>query len=150
MISWRAKIGLPGAAGSEREYRILTTNSGGGNPPQLYLQMEDIKKGQILATYTMGRYLRFRKPVKALDRSNNLHVLFLTTPELYCYTIVNTAGKTIKRNYYKAYTNKRPNLVTQDDGSIFVSNAAIYDQEQEKAENEKFHNLSELPGSFNQ
>jgi len=146
--SWRTKVGVPGVAGDEREYRIL--NYSGSGSPQIYVQVEDVKRGHILATYSMGGILAFRKALKATDRSNNLHVLFLTTPELYCHTIVNISGKTTKRNYYKGIGSTHPVLLTHEDGGVSVINAAFFDPAKEMEEKEKFHKLSEMPEGFKQ
>lgn len=146
--SWKTKVGVPGVAGDQREYRIIDYNN--GDSPQLYVQVEDVKRGHMLACYSMGRNLSFRQALKAIDRENKLHVLFMTTPELYCYTIVDTSGKTVKRLYYKAIGSTRPYLHTHDDGSVVVSNAALYDPEKEAEEQNKFHNLSEMPNGFQQ
>ncbi|MFT5882012.1 MAG: hypothetical protein ACI9FG_000509 [Crocinitomicaceae bacterium] len=146
--TWRTKVGVPGVTGDEREYRIL--NYSGSGSPQIYVQVEDVKRGHMLATYSMGRILAFRKALKATDRSNNLHVLFLTSPELYCHTIVNTSGKTTKRNYYKSVGNTHPELMTHNDGGVSVINATFYDPAKELEEKEKFHKLSELPEGYEQ
>jgi hypothetical protein len=146
--SWKAKVGVPGVAGDQREYRLIDYNN--GNSPQLYVQVEDLKRGHMLATYSMGRNLSFRQALKAIDRENKLHVLFMTTPELYCYTVVNTSGETVKRLYHKAVGTTKPYLHTHDDGSVVVANSLLYDPEKEAEEQGKFHNLSEVPGGFEQ
>lgn len=146
--SWRTKVGVPGMAGDEREYRIISYR--GDSTPQIYIQVEDVKRGTMLATYSMGSTLSFRKSLKAIDRENNLHVLFLTTPELYCYTIVNTSGKTIKRLYHKSIGNTHPALLTHNDGSVSVINSKLYDPAKEQQERQKFHKLSEMPEGFEQ
>ena len=145
VASWRTKVGVPGVAGDEREYRIL--NHRGGKAARIYVQVQDVRRGHILATYSMGNTLEFRKSLKAIDRQNNLHVLFLTTPELYCHTVVNTSGKTIKRIYYKALkgTTTHPALFTHNDGSVHVTNAELFDPEKEREERNRFHKISEEP-----
>lgn len=146
--SWRTKVGVPGMAGDEREYRIISYR--GDSTPQIYVQVEDVKRGTMLATYSMGSTLSFRKSLKAIDRENNLHVLFLTTPELYCHTIVNTSGKTTKRLYHKSIGNTHPALLTHNDGSVSVINSKPYDPAKEQEERKKFHKLSEMPEGFEQ
>lgn len=146
--SWKAKVGVPGVAGDQREYRLIDFNN--GTSPKLYVQVEDVKRGRMLSCYSMGRNLSFRQALKAIDRENKLHVLFMTTPELYCYTVVNTSGNTEKRLYHKAIGTTKPYLHTHDDGSIVVANSQLYDPEKEAEEQRKFHNLSEVPGGFEQ
>ena len=146
--SWRAKIGVPGVAGDQREYRLIDYNN--GESPQLYVQVEDVKRGRILGCSSMGCNLSFLKALKAIDKENNLHVLFMTTPELYCYSLIDTSGKTTKRLYHKAIGTTKPYLHTHDDGSVVVANSTLYDPEKEAEEQKKFHNLSEVPGGFDQ
>lgn len=146
--AWKTKVGVPGVAGDECEYRIL--NYSGDSAPQIYVQVVDVKRGHILATYSMGRTLSFRKSLKAVDRDNNLHVLFLTTPSLYCHTIIDTSGKTIKRRYHKGIGSTHPALFTHNDGLVSVMNSTPYDPEQELKERKKYHKLSEMPEGFEQ
>lgn len=145
---WKTKVGVPNVPGEEREYRII--NFSGDKYPRIYVQVEDTKRGRMLASYSMGRILTFRDTLKSIDRKNQLNILFLTTPEIYCHTVIDTAGKTVRRMYYKPIGNSRPSLYTHQDGVISVENAVSYDPVADAAEKAKFHNLSEIPGGFKQ
>lgn len=146
--NWRTKVGVPGVAGDQREYRIL--KSSGDGPPKLYVQVEDVRRGHMLACYSLGNVLSFRKAHKAIDRENNLHVLFMASPELYCHTVVNTSGKTTKRQYHKSVGSTNPFLFTADGGQVVVANSQLYDPLKEAEERNKFHKLSEVPNGFSQ
>lgn len=146
--NWRTKVGVPGVAGDQREYRIL--KSSGDGPPKLYVQVEDVKRGHMLASYSLGNVLSFRKAQKQIDRQNNLHVLFMASPELYCHTVVNISGKTTKRQYHKSVGNTNPFLFTGDQGQVVVANSKVYDPAKEAEERNKFHKLSEVPNGYNQ
>ncbi len=143
-VSWRQKAGVPGTAGDTREYRLI--NVSGNERSDLYVQIEDVKRGRMIVTYSMGRNLNFRKFKATLDKKNNLHVLFLTTPTLHCHTVVNTAGKTIRREYHKkAPSGLSPSLITTNTGIVGVVNSSIYDPKKEQEQRRQIHNLSELP-----
>lgn len=148
LVSWQQKVGVPGVQGEERAYRII--NSAGDGTPYIYVQVEDTKRGRMLATYSMGKHLAFRKSIQMIDNTNNLHVLFQITPQLHCHTVVATSGKTIRRQYHKAGEVGIPQLVSAENGQIDVANSIPYDPVKAAEENAKFHNLSEIPGGIEQ
>lgn len=143
-VTWRQKAGVPGSARDTREYRLI--NVSGNERSELYVQVEDVKRGRVFATYSMGRNLSFRKFKATLDNKNNLHVLFLTTPTLHCHTVVNPAGKTIRREYHKKASNGlSPRLITTNTGVVGVVNSTVFDPKKEQEQRRQIHNLSELP-----
>lgn len=142
--SWKQRAGVPGAPGDTREFRIMNVNS--NEYTELYVQVEDVKRGKMLATYSMGRNLAFRNFTATLDNKNRMHVLFLTTPTIWSHTIVDAAGKTVRRQYHKKATSGSvPKLITTEAGVVGVINSSFYDPKMEKDLRSKIHNLSELP-----
>ncbi|WP_018970253.1 hypothetical protein [Rubritalea marina] len=148
VVNWSTKVGVPGVAGDQREYKLL--KSSGDGPPKLYVQVEDVRRGHMLACYSLGSVLSFREANKAVDRQNNLHVLFMASPELYCHTVVNTSGKTTQRRYHKSVGTTNPFLYTGNGGQVVVANSQPYDPTKEAEERSKFHKLSEVPNGFSQ
>jgi len=143
-VTWKQKAGVPGTAGDTREYRLINVSS--NEKSELYVQLEDVKRGRMLVTYSMGRNLNFRRFKATLDNKNNLHVLFLTTPTLHCHTVVNTSGKTIRREYHKkGPSGLSPSLITTNTGVVGVVNSSVYNPEAEQEQRRQIHNLSELP-----
>ncbi len=143
-VTWKQKAGVPGGKGDMREYRIL--NVTGKDKSELYVQVKDVRNERMLATYTMGRNLSFRKFNATTDGKNNLHVLFLTSPKLHCHTVVNTKGKTIYREYHmKSAQGLTPKLITTNSGVVGVVNSTIYDPKKIQEKRRQIHNLSELP-----
>ena len=143
-VSWKQKAGVPGTAGDTREYRLI--NFSGKEKSELYVQVEDVKRGRMLATYSMGRNLNFRKFTATVDGKSNLHILFLTSPTLHCHTIVNPNGKTTRREYHKKSPGGlNPTLITTNTGIVGVVNSTIYDPAQEQEKRRQIHNLSEIP-----
>jgi len=148
LVAWSQPVGVPGTAGDQRKYKLIKFR--GEDHPELYLQIEDIKRGRIIATYSLGRHIPFRKFSTAFDSSNNLNVLFQTTPALACHTVVNPSGKVLKRGYHKNASVGAPRLITDQNGIVSVINSIPYDPQKEAAEKAKFHGISEIPGGIQQ
>ena len=144
--TWRQRAGVPGTRGGTIEYRIM--NVANGDRSDLYVQVEDVKRSRILATYSMGRSLTFSNYKATLDSKSNLHVLFLTSPTLHCHTVVNYAGKTILREYHKKASGGSPRLVTVPSGQVGVANSILYDPAKEAKKRSQIHKLSELPNGL--
>jgi len=143
-VSWKQRAGVAGAPGDTREYRLMSVAS--GEHINLFVQVEDVKRGKMLATYSMGRNLAFRNYKATLDSRSRMHVLFLTSPTIYCHTVVDASGKTVRRAYHKKGGGGAiPNLVTTSNGVVGVVGSTPYDPEKQKDLRSKIHNLSELP-----
>ncbi|MGJ8656884.1 MAG: hypothetical protein ACSHX6_10585 [Akkermansiaceae bacterium] len=142
--SWKQRAGVPGAPGDTREYRIMNVTS--NEFTELFVQVEDVKRGKMLATYSMGRNLAFRDYQATLDNKNRLNVLFLTTPTIYSHTVVDASGRTVRRQYHKKGSGgTTPKLITTDSGIVGVMASTPYDPKKEQDLRSKIHNLSELP-----
>ena len=141
---WKQNAGVPGTPGDQREYRILDVKS--ANATELYVQVEDTKRKKILATYSMGRNLAFRDFEATLDNRNQMHVLFLTNPTIWNHTVVDVAGKVVRRKYHKKGSGgSSPRLITTESGIVGVINSTLFDPEKEADIRNKLHKLSELP-----
>ncbi len=141
---WKQRAGVPGTPGDTREYRIMNVQR--GDSTELYVQVEDVKRNKMLATYSMGRNLAFREFRATLDNKNQMHVLFLTSPTIWSHTVVNAAGKTVRRQYHKKGPGGViPKLITTDNGVVGVMNSSFYDPDKVNDLRSQLHNLSELP-----
>lgn len=144
IAAWKQRAGVPGAPGDTREYRLINVTS--DTATELYVQVEDIKRGKMLATYSMGRNLAFRDFSATLDNQNRLNVLFRTTPTIYSHTVVDASGKTVSRQYHKkGAEGVAPKLITTDSGIVGVMDSIPYDPQKEQDLRSQIHNLSELP-----
>lgn len=142
--SWKQRAGVPGSPGDTREYRILNVTS--NEFTELFVQVEDVKRSKMLATYSMGRNLAFRDFTATLDNKNRLNVLFLTTPTIYSHTVIDAAGETVRRHYHKKGSGGiSPKLVTTSSGVVGVINSTPFDLNKQKDLRSQIHNLSELP-----
>ncbi len=144
IATWKQRAGVPGAPGDTREYRLINVTSDIGS--ELYVQIEDVKRKKMLATYSMGRNLAFRDFTATLDNQNRMNVLFRTTPTIYSHTVVDPSGQTVKRQYHKkASEGIAPKLITTDSGIVGVMDSIPYDPQKEQELRSQIHNLSELP-----
>lgn len=142
--AWKQRAGVPGTKEETREYRLINVNR--DKTSDLYVQVEDVKRGRMLATYSMGKNLGFKRYQATMDRANNLHVLFQTTPSVYSHTVVNPDGKTIRRLYHKrGRGGTNPKLITTSTGTVGVGGSTPYDPAKEAEKRRQIHNLSELP-----
>lgn len=144
IASWKQRAGVPGSPGDTREYRLINVQTDIGS--ELYVQVEDVKRGKMLATYSLGRNLAFRDFMATLDNQNRMNVLFRTTPTIYSHTVVDAAGQTVKRQYHKkGSAGNAPKLITTDSGLVGVIDSNPYDPQKEQDIRSQIHNLSELP-----
>jgi hypothetical protein len=144
IAAWKQRAGVPGSPGDTREYRILNVTS--NEFTELFVQVEDVKRGKMLATYSMGRNLAFREFSATLDNKNRLNVLFLTTPTIYSHTVIDAAGKSVRRQYHKKGPGgSLPKLITTQSGVVGVIDSTHYDPEKQRDLRSQIHNLSELP-----
>ncbi len=143
IATWKQRAGVPGTAGDTREFRILNVTNGHS---ELYVQVEDVKRNKVLATYSMGKNLSFRKYSATLDNKNRMHILFLTKPTIFSHTVVDSRGKTVRREYHKKGPGGRtPRLITTNSGVVGVMNSTRFNPEKMQEARLKIHNLSELP-----
>lgn len=146
-LYWSQKVGLLRDPSNTREFRIL--NFAGDSKSQLYAQVHDNRSGESLHTFSLGEVLTMRKPVATVDRSQRMHVLFLTTPSLYVHSVVDTDGRLISRKIHQRPPQGDPQLLTFGDGSVQVTNSIPYDAKANAEERAKIRKASDRPaGTF--
>ncbi len=134
-----------GVAGSKtvRDFRLMTFTT--NNKSRLFVEVEDVKTGRSLNTYSVGEALLFRKPQATVDGKNAMHILFLSTPTVFSHVRVDPNGKFLGRAYYKRGTTGSPRLVTFANGEVKVAGGIYYDPKQEQVNRSKIKKLSERP-----
>lgn len=141
---WSQRAGVPKTPGDMREYRVMNIRN--GEFTELYVQVEDVKRKRMLATYSMGRNIAFKDLTATVDNKSQMHVLFLTSPTIWSHTVVDAAGKTVRRQYHKKGPGGvSPRLITTENGVVGVMNSTFYDPEKVNDLRSQLHNLSELP-----
>jgi hypothetical protein len=140
---WSQKVGVPGSPGKNREFRIMNFNSNAKS--LLYAQVVDDKTGTSLQTICLGEALLFRKPQAAVDRSQVLHVLYLTTPEFYVLARIDVNGRFLGRELHTRGNGGDPRLVTFADGSVKIAGSVFYDPQAAAKAQAKIRKISERP-----
>jgi hypothetical protein len=140
---WAQKVGLPGRPGQTREYRIL--NFSGNQKSQLYAQVIDNRTGMPVRTFLLGDALSLRKPSVTVDRSQRMHVLFLTSPTMYTHCLIDTDGRVVEQKFHQRGPQGDPQLITGGDGQVAVSNSIPYDPQAVAAEKAKTRKASDRP-----
>lgn len=69
-----------------------------GGKDCLFGQVTNADSRVVLGACYMGQYLNFMQPRIVLDSAQNLHVLCQSTPEYFCYAIMDNRGN---RRHYK-------------------------------------------------
>lgn len=140
---WSQKVGVPGQPGKTHEFRVI--NFTNASKSMLYVQVVDAKTGISLQTINLGQALLFRKPQAAVDRSQNLNVLYLATPEFYVHARIDVNGRFLGRELHKRGGSGDPRLMTFADGSVKVAGSILYDEKAEAEARAKIRKISERP-----
>jgi len=144
---WSQIVGVPQGhpeAGSYREYALMTYYHGARNK-SLYFRLRDNDSGMVYKTYPIGDYMSIRPPQHAIDRQNQLHILHMSAPQKYTYTVVNVDGiPKMQREYYEKNAD-RPELVSNDFGEVRVEGGITAEEASVSYEETEFPRLSERP-----
>jgi hypothetical protein len=147
---WSQIVGVPQGypgAGTYREYSLMTYYHGARNKA-LYFRLKNSDSGQVLKTYPIGDYMEVRKPQYLIDRQNQLHVLHLSAPKVYKYTVIGVDGDPVRQmSYYEKKTN-RPILKGTEYGDVSVVGGFTEEEMRTPYEESEFRRLSERPSGM--
>lgn len=144
---WSQIVGVPQGhprAGTYREYSLMTYYHGARNKA-LYFRMKDSDSGLIYKTYPLGDYMTLRPPAHAIDRENQLHVLHMSAPQKYTYTVIDIDGNPLFQREYVERNTNRPELVSTDFGDVSVQGGLTMEEASKSYEETQFRLLSERP-----
>ncbi len=136
------KIGLPNTSNA-RKYDVIMFN--GSDISEIYVKIVNDYTGQTISCKALSPIQTFRDPKAALDRNNNLHLLYLVTPTLYIHHVVTPTGKIVKRNYHKQGAIGEPRLDSFANGEVKVAGTVLYDPKKARKEAAKQKKLSDRP-----
>lgn len=142
-IYWSQKVGIPGAKGNTREFRIINFN--GDSSAQIYVQVIDGRTGQNVRTFALGDVLSLRKPLVTVDRQQRLHVLYLATPTMWVHCQIDTDGKMDKPEVHQRGSSGEPKLIVFNDGTVRVANSIPVDQKADAEAKAKIRKASDRP-----
>ena len=144
---WSQIVGVPQGhpkAGTYREYSLMTYYHGARNK-SLYFRLRDSDSGMVFKTYPLGDYMTIRQPMHAIDRLNRLHILHMSSPQKYTYTIVDIDGDPISQRRYVEKGADRPELKSNDFGDVSVVGGLTEEEASVTYEKRQFRLLSERP-----
>ncbi len=144
---WSQIVGVPKGhprAGTYREYSLMTYYHGARNKA-LYFRMKDSDSGRIYKTYPLGDYMTLRQPAHAIDSQNKLHVLHMSAPQKYTYTVIDIDGNPLFQREYVERNTNRPELVSTDFGEVSVKGGLTMEEASKSYEDTQFRRLSERP-----
>ena len=142
-VYWSQKVGIPGRRDQTREFRVLQFS--GNQRAQLYAQIVDDRTGMPMRTFNLGDVLSIRKPSVTVDKNQNMHVMFISTPTMWVHYIIDLDGEVVNRDIHRRGLQGDPWLMTLSDGSVRVSNSIPYDPEAAAAARAELRNISDRP-----
>ena len=144
---WSQIVGVPQGhpkAGTYREYSLMTYYHG-ARAKSLYFRLKDSESGMVYKTYPIGDFMTVRPPQHAIDPRNQLHILHMSGPQKYKYTIINIDGNPVEQQTLYAKGNDRPELKTSDFGEVSVVGGITQSEAETPYEQTQFRRLSERP-----
>ncbi len=123
--------GQPGA-GQMRRYTLMVHQD--QDRSYMYFRLVDDRTEEKLLTYQLGPLTLAREPQYTLDRANQLHVLFMATPEVSIYYVIGPDGQPKSQEYYKDGEGTRPQLFLTAQNVVMTSGGRKVDPRQEQAE----------------
>lgn len=144
---WSQIVGVPQGhprAGTYREYSLMTYYHG-ARSKSLYFRLKDSDSGVVFKTYPIGDYMELRKPTYLIDRQNQLHVLHMTGPQRYKYTMISIDGDPVRQKSYYEKNGNRPSLKSTDFGDVSIVGGFTEEEMSTPYEHTEFRRLSERP-----
>ncbi|MEM1440838.1 MAG: hypothetical protein AAGF67_00750 [Verrucomicrobiota bacterium] len=144
---WSQIVGVPQGhprAGTYREFSLMTYYHG-ARSKALYFRLKDSDSGMVFKTYPIGDYMSLRKPTYAIDRQNQLHVLHMTGPQRYKYTVIDIDGDPRKQEKYYEKEGNRPQIKSNDFGDVSIVGGFSEEEMSTPYEHTEFRRLSERP-----
>lgn len=144
---WNQIVGVPQGhprAGTYREYSLMTYYHG-ARSKALYFRLKDSDTGVVFKTYPIGDYMSLRKPTYVIDRQNQLHVLHMSGPQRYKYTMIDIDGDPRRQETFFEKEGNRPQLKATDFGDVSVVGGLSEEEMSTPYEHTEFRRLSERP-----
>lgn len=144
---WSQIVGVPQGhpeAGTYREYALMTYYHG-ARSKALYFRLKQSDSGYVYRTYPIGDYMNLRPPTHAIDAQNQLHILHMTGPHAYKYTVINIDGEPVQQQKLFEKGTNRPELKTTSFGDVSIVGGISEEDVKTPYEQVEFHRLSERP-----
>lgn len=137
-------FGVPKSPVPKRAYNVITFND--GRRTSIYAQVMNTITERSVSTFRLSEYLAFSAPQMALDRNNDLHVLYLANPEIFVHATVNQDGMMTGTKYFKRTNARAPRFVALKDGLLGVRGAIPYDPKTDAETAPEARSATDRPG----
>jgi len=144
---WSQIVGVPAGhprAGTYRKYELMTFYHG-ARGKSLFFRVSDSDTEVVFRTYPIGDYMTVHPPEQAIDPQNQLHVLHMTGPAAYKYTVIDIDGYPVKQQSFFEKKNMRPTLKTNEYGEVSVLGGLTEEEVGKPYEETQFRRLSDRP-----
>lgn len=144
---WSQIVGVPQGhpqAGTNREYSLMTYYHG-ARSKALYFRLRDSDSGMVFRTYPIGDYMSLRPPTHAIDSQNQLHVLHMTGPQTYRYTLISIDGEPLQQKTLFEKGANRPELKSTAYGEVTLVGGMSEEEAKTPYEEQEFYRISERP-----
>ena len=88
------------------------------NSSQLYIRIQDPKKGAVFCTHRLGRLVSSGVPDILLDSKNQPHILQNVAPRVFLYSVIGLNGEVMDRKTYNQTLRHKPFLKLGPDGNV--------------------------------
>lgn len=144
---WAQIVGVPQGhpnAGTYREFSLMTYYHGARNKA-LYFRLKDSDSGMVYRTYPVGDFLNLRPPTHAVDSRSQLHILHMSGPQRYKYTVINVDGEPVQQQTLYEKGASRPELKTSSYGEVTIVGGVTESEAATPYEQQEFQRLSDRP-----
>jgi hypothetical protein len=144
---WSQIVGVPQGhpdAGTYREFALMTYYHG-ARSRALYFRLRDNTSGMVFRTFSLGDFLALRPPTQMIDSGNQLHILHMTSPQAYRYTVINIDGEPVRQQTLYEKGANRPQLKNSGYGEVSVVGGLTEEQAKTPYEQQEFPRLSDRP-----
>jgi hypothetical protein len=122
-LTFGIPLGYPNA-GETRQHALLVHPI--DDRTYLYYRMIDERTKDVMGTFQLAPVTMVREPQFTLDRDNNLHVMFLSTPTYTVHAIVSPDGRVTSKKVYTETPKTRPRLFLTADNTVVARGGVPY------------------------
>ena len=111
----------------------------------MYFRLVDNLSEAKLTTYPLGAVTLAREPQVTMDRSNQLHVMFMTSREIYTYAVIQPDGRPKSVQYVRDVPEHHPQLFLTANNDVVLRGGQVVDPNAPKPVETKGRSISERP-----
>lgn len=118
---WSQTVGVPLSESGGGQYRTYELQSLQDTEKiSIYALIKDKESNRQISCFTLGSMVKVVNPQAAIDQANQLHVLFMTAPQVLQHTVIRYDGSHISTDKFRV-TDRYPRLMRSSTGQVGVS-----------------------------